>query len=95
MVLRAEDPPCKLYVKTSFTVLLVRYQVEGVAAQVAELRRRGGVEQDGRELLVEDLHLVGHRDDVERGERLVESEPLRESLGALGTEVVVLETARE
>ena len=32
---------------------------------------------------------------LERGEGLVESEPLRESLGALGTEVVVLETAKE
>ena len=32
---------------------------------------------------------------LERGEGLVESEPLRESLGALGTESVVLETAKE
>ena len=32
---------------------------------------------------------------LERGEGLVESEPLPESLGALGTKVVVLETAKE
>ena len=32
---------------------------------------------------------------LERGEGLIESEPLRESLGALGTEVVALETAKE
>ena len=32
---------------------------------------------------------------LERGEGLVESEPLRESLGALGTEVVHRETAKE
>ena len=32
---------------------------------------------------------------LERGEGLVESEPLRESLGALGTESVVPETAKE
>ena len=32
---------------------------------------------------------------LERGERLVESEPLRESLGALGTECVLRETANE
>ena len=32
---------------------------------------------------------------LERGEGLVESEPLRESLGALGTEFVPIETAKE
>ena len=32
---------------------------------------------------------------LERGKGLVESEPLRESLGALGTELVLLETAKE
>ena len=31
---------------------------------------------------------------LERGEGLVESEPLRESLSALGTESVLLETAK-
>ena len=32
---------------------------------------------------------------LERGEGLVESEPLRESLGALGTELVIPETEKE
>ena len=32
---------------------------------------------------------------LERGERLVEGESLRESLGALGTELVLPETAKE
>ena len=32
---------------------------------------------------------------LERGEGLVKSEPLRESLSALGTESVLLETAKE